>query len=166
MNDTQKIVYLRVYWQYHPQILSRYTAIIHPSQFGNCLWFRTVWDWSKGRTKPLEPMYIGLVQFGYFCGLVLVWTGSELNRGNTTSTWTDELVPMCISTFLGLRSREWTSIKQVHIFINYHLCYFPHLWILLQPRFNLDIPPWLLTDGLEQRPGSPMLKISAATYKV
>ena len=82
------------------------------------------------------------------------------------STQTDELAPMCVSTFLGLRSREWTSIKQVYIFINYHLRYFPHLWILLQPRFNLDIPPWLLTDGLEQRPGSPMLKISAATYKV
>ena len=45
--------------------------------------FRTVWDWSKSRTKPLEPMYIGSVQFGYFCGLVPVWNGSEPNRGNT-----------------------------------------------------------------------------------
>ena len=45
--------------------------------------FRTIWDWSKCRTEPLEPMYIGSVWFSYFCGLVSVWTSFKLNHGNT-----------------------------------------------------------------------------------
>ena len=47
--------------------------------------FRTVQNRSKGRTELPEPINIGLVWFGYFCGLVPVWTGSEPNRGNTRS---------------------------------------------------------------------------------
>ena len=89
--------------------------------------FRTFWDWSKGRTEPLEPMYIGSVQFSCFCGLAPVWTSSKPNRGNTNASalcdstsamvcpyynWPVEFSNMCWSHIPD--KRQINSIWPVH----------------------------------------------------
>ena len=110
MNDTQTLG-----WESIDSIILKWAgtlwSFIHPNveiDYGSEP-FRTVWVWSKGGAKLPEPMNIGLVWFGYFCGLVLVWTSSKLNCGNTM--WCATLIILNSVWFSALLSLQCNQME-------------------------------------------------------